>query len=190
MNYGPIHRGSTETRVVVVEREIAHPPEKVWRALTQPHLIEEWLMKNDFEPVVGHRFHLRGDWGGVLDCEVIAIEPNQTLSYTWNHAHDDPAFNLHSVVTFTLTPIGKGTLLRTEPGPEGLARRDAPACAGYHPESRPGDRRSREMAEAVQQHARHTRVGAQRHDLHRREVQGQGEAHLYPGRLAGRGSDG
>lgn len=158
MNYGPIHRGSTETRVVVVEREIAHPPEKVWRALTQPHLIEEWLMKNDFVPVVGHRFHLHGDWGGVLDCEV--------------------------------TPIGKGTLLRTEPGPEGLARRDAPACAGYHPESRPGDRRSHEMAEAVQQHARHTRVGAQRHDLHRREVQGQGEAHLYPGRLAGRDSDG
>lgn len=114
MNHGPIHRGSTESRVVVVEREIAHPPEKVWRALTQPHLIEEWLMKNDFEPVVGHRFHLHGDWGGVLDCEVIAIEPNQTLSYTWNHAHDDPAFNLHSVVTFTLTPIGKGTLLRME----------------------------------------------------------------------------
>jgi uncharacterized protein YndB with AHSA1/START domain len=39
---------STEALSVVVEREIHHPPEKIWRALTQPHLIEEWLMKNDF----------------------------------------------------------------------------------------------------------------------------------------------
>ena len=54
---------STETRSVVIEREIPYPPEKIWRALTQPHLIEEWLMKNDFKPVVGHRFNLRADWG-------------------------------------------------------------------------------------------------------------------------------
>jgi len=65
-----MNEASTEALSVVVEREIPHPPEKIWRALTQPHLIEEWLMKNDFKPVVGHRFNLRGDWGGVLDCEV------------------------------------------------------------------------------------------------------------------------
>lgn len=105
---------ATEVLSVVVEREIAFPPEKLWRALTQPHLIEEWLMKNDFKPAVGHRFNLRGDWGGVLDCEVLAIEPNRTLSYTWNFAHDDPAFNLQSVVTFTLTPTSTGTRLRVE----------------------------------------------------------------------------
>jgi uncharacterized protein YndB with AHSA1/START domain len=99
---------------VVVEREIPHPPEKVWRALTQPHLIEEWLMKNDFKPAVGHRFSLRGDWGGVLGCEVLALEPTRTLSYTWNFAHDDAAFNLKSVVTFTLTPTSTGTHLRME----------------------------------------------------------------------------
>jgi uncharacterized protein YndB with AHSA1/START domain len=52
---------ATETRSVVVEREISYPPEKIWRALTQPHLIEEWLMKNDFKPVVDHRFNLRAD---------------------------------------------------------------------------------------------------------------------------------
>ena len=104
----------TETRSVVVEREIAHPPEKLWRALTQPHLIEEWLMKNDFKPSVGHRFNLRGDWGGVLDCEVLAVEPNRMLSYTWNFAHDDAAFDLTSVVTFTLTPTNTGTHLRME----------------------------------------------------------------------------
>ena len=105
---------STETRSVIVEREFAFPPEKLWRALTQPHLIEEWLMKNDFKPVVGHSFNLRGDWGGVLDCEVLAVDPFRTLSYTWNFTNDDPAFNLKSVVTFTLTPTSRGTHLRME----------------------------------------------------------------------------
>jgi uncharacterized protein YndB with AHSA1/START domain len=104
----------TETRSVVVEREIAHPPEKILRALTQPHLIAEWLMKNDFMPVVGHRFNLRGDWGGVLDCEVLVVDPNNMLSYTWNFTHEDAAYDLKSVVTFTLTPTSTGTLLRME----------------------------------------------------------------------------
>jgi uncharacterized protein YndB with AHSA1/START domain len=105
---------ATDTRSVIVEREFPYPPEKLWRALTQPHLIEAWLMKNDFKPVVGHRFNLRGDWGGVLDCEVLEVEQDRTLSYTWNFAHDDAAFDLKSVVTFTLTPAGKGTHLRME----------------------------------------------------------------------------
>src|SRR5438874_2899350 len=98
---------ATETRSVIVERDIPHPPEKLWRALTQPHLIEEWLMKNDFKPVVGHRFDLRADWG-VVDCQVLAAEPNKTLSYTWD------ALGLKSVVTWTLTPTSTGTHLRTE----------------------------------------------------------------------------
>jgi uncharacterized protein YndB with AHSA1/START domain len=98
---------ATETLSVIVEREMPHPPEKIWRALTQPHLIEEWLMKNDFEPAVDHRFTLRGDWGSV-DCQVLAIEPNKTLSYAWG------AMGLESVVTWTLTPTGTGTHLRME----------------------------------------------------------------------------
>jgi uncharacterized protein YndB with AHSA1/START domain len=105
---------SPEALSVVVEREFPHPPEKLWRALTQPHLIEEWLMKNDFRPVVGHGFKLRGEWGGVLDCEVLSVEPNRSLAYTWNHSHDDPAYALTSVVTFTLTPTSTGTQLRME----------------------------------------------------------------------------
>lgn len=104
----------SETRSVVVERDIAHPPEKLWRALTQPHLISEWLMRNDdFQPVTGKTFKLSGDWGGV-DCEVLAVEPGKTLTYSWNHAHEDPAFDLRSVVSFTLTPTPTGTLLRME----------------------------------------------------------------------------
>ena len=104
---------NTEIRSVVVEREIAHPPEKLWRALTQPHLIAEWLMRNDFAPVVGHRFTLSGDWGSV-ECDVLTIEPGKMLTYTWNHVHDDPAYDLRSVVSFTLTPTASGTLLRME----------------------------------------------------------------------------
>ena len=98
---------ATEARSVVVERELPHPPDKIWRALTQPHLIEEWLMKTDFKPEVDHRFNLRGDWGTV-DCQVMAIEPNKTLSYTW------AAMGLESIVTWTLTPTGTGTHLRME----------------------------------------------------------------------------
>jgi uncharacterized protein YndB with AHSA1/START domain len=109
-----MNEAATETRSVVVERDFAFPPEKLWRALTQPHLIAEWLMKNDFDAVVGHRFNLRGDWGGVLDCEVLTVEPNKTLAYTWDFPNDDPAFNVKTVVTFTLTPTGAGTHLRME----------------------------------------------------------------------------
>ncbi len=98
---------ATETRSVVVEREIPYSPEKIWRALTQPHLLEEWLMQNDFKPVVGHGFNLRADWGAV-DCQVLEVEPNKTLSYTWE------AMGLESVVTWTLTPTGTGTQLRME----------------------------------------------------------------------------
>ncbi len=97
----------TQVRSVVIERDIAYPPEKIWRALTQPHLIEEWLMKSDFQPVVGHGFSFRADWGSV-DCEVLEIEPERTLSYTW------AAYGLESTVTWTLTPISAGTHLRME----------------------------------------------------------------------------
>lgn len=100
-------RTASETLSVVVERDVAYPPEKIWRALTQPHLIAEWLMQNDFSPVVGRSFKLSAEWGGV-DCVVKTVEPHRTLSYTWNGK------GLESVVTWTLTPIGTGTRLRME----------------------------------------------------------------------------
>jgi uncharacterized protein YndB with AHSA1/START domain len=98
---------STDTLSVVFERETPFPPEKVWRVLTQPQLIEQWLMKNDFQPVVGHGFTLRADWGAV-DGRVLEVAPNKTLSYTW------AAFGLKSVVTWTLTPTSTGTRLHME----------------------------------------------------------------------------
>ena len=102
-----MNQTSTEALSVVVEREIPFPPDRIWRALTQPHLIKEWLMNNDFKPVVDHRFSFRADWG-VVDCQVLAVEPNKRLSYTWS------AYDLKSVVTWTLTPTSTGTHLRME----------------------------------------------------------------------------
>ena len=77
------------TRTVVIEKEFPHPPEKVWRALTEGSLIKEWLMDNDFQPVVGHKFSFRStpvpNWNGIIDCEVLVVEPNKKLSYTWGY---------------------------------------------------------------------------------------------------------
>jgi uncharacterized protein YndB with AHSA1/START domain len=100
------------SRTLVIEREMPHPPERVWRALTQGALIEEWLMKNDFQPVVGHRFSFRSTpvpgWDGVIESEVQVIEPNSRLSYSWG------TMGTTSVVTWTLTPTKAGTHLRME----------------------------------------------------------------------------
>ena len=106
-------------RSIVIEREMPHPPEKVWRVLTEASLIEAWLMQNDFQPVVGHRFNFRAEpmphWNGVTDCEVLAVEPNKRLSYSWNASGAEAAGGLKTVVTWTLTPAtGGGTLLRLE----------------------------------------------------------------------------
>ena len=98
---------TTETRSVVIERDFAHAPDKLWRALTQPNLIAEWLMKNEFVPAVDHRFTLTGDWGSV-DCRVLEIEPQRSLAYSWD------AMGLESIVTWTLTPSAAGTHVRME----------------------------------------------------------------------------
>jgi uncharacterized protein YndB with AHSA1/START domain len=89
-----------------------HPQEKIWRALTEGKLMEEWLMKNDFQPVVGHRFQFRAtpapNWSGVIDCEVLLVDPISRLSYGWG------ALGLESVVAWTLTPTAGGTHVRME----------------------------------------------------------------------------
>ncbi len=100
------------TRTLTIEREMPHPPEKIWRALTQGPLIEEWLMKNDFQPVVGQRFNFRStpvpNWNGVIDCEVLVVEPNSRLSYSWG------TMGMESVVVWTLTPTKDGTHVRMD----------------------------------------------------------------------------
>jgi uncharacterized protein YndB with AHSA1/START domain len=105
------------TRSLIFERQMAHPPEKVWRALTQPWLIEEWLMKNDFAAKVGHRFTFRATplpgWSGVVNCEVVKLEAPRVLAYRWGNGTESDS-GLITVVTWTLTPREGGTLLRME----------------------------------------------------------------------------
>ncbi|MEE4208220.1 MAG: SRPBCC domain-containing protein [Parvularcula sp.] len=94
-------------RALDFERVLQHPPEKVWRALTQPHLLGEWLMQSDFEAKTGAAFTMAAEWGKVTGI-VIAVESERRLSYTWNGP------GLTSEITWTLTPRGSGTLLRLD----------------------------------------------------------------------------
>lgn len=97
---------------LVVERVFPHPPEKLWRALTESTLLAEWMLSNDFEPEVGRRFRFRTDpkpnWNGVVDCEVLIVEPLRSLSYTWGVG------DMHWVILWTLTPAEGGTHVRME----------------------------------------------------------------------------
>ena len=101
------------SRSIIIEREMPHPPEKIWRALTQGSLIKKWLLDNDFEPLVGHKFNFRTTprppWNGVIDCEVLVVEPVTRLAYRWN-----PFNGLETVVSWTLKPTKHGTLVRLE----------------------------------------------------------------------------
>jgi uncharacterized protein YndB with AHSA1/START domain len=109
---------ATATRAVVVERRMPHSQDKVWRALTQGPLLESWLMANDFQPVVGHRFTFRmpprQGWNGVTDCEVLRVEPQRALAYTWNASGEEAATGIRTVVTWTLEPEAGGVLVRME----------------------------------------------------------------------------
>ena len=101
---------------IVVDCDLDHPPEKVWRALTEPELLGAWLLPNDIEAEQGKRFTLRDGpgTGQPIDCEVLAAEPPRLLRYSWRGRDADAAGRaLDTVVTFTLdgTAAG-GTRLR------------------------------------------------------------------------------
>jgi uncharacterized protein YndB with AHSA1/START domain len=101
---------------LVVERTFPHPPEKLWRALTEGPLLAQWMMNNDFEPTVGRRFQFRADpapnWNGIVDCEVLAIDPLKQLSYIWGVGAAE--YGLQWTVLWTLTPADGGTHVRME----------------------------------------------------------------------------
>ncbi|MCA9290334.1 MAG: SRPBCC domain-containing protein [Phycisphaerales bacterium] len=86
-----------------------HPPDLVWQAIATRDALAAWLMPNDFEPRVGHRFTFRTDpapgFDGVVHCEVITCDPPRTLSYHWRGGPID------TVVTYTLEPVPGGTRL-------------------------------------------------------------------------------
>jgi uncharacterized protein YndB with AHSA1/START domain len=103
---------------LVVERVFPHPPEKLWRALTESPLLAQWMMKNDFEPVAGRKFQFQTEpkpnWNGVVDCEVLVVDPLRRLSYNWGVGGGEADGGLQWVVLWTLTPAEGGTHLRME----------------------------------------------------------------------------
>jgi uncharacterized protein YndB with AHSA1/START domain len=99
---------------IVDEIQFAQPPERVWRALTDSGALERWLMPNDFEPRLGHRFTFRTDpvppyFDGIVHCEVTELEPPRRLAYTWSGG---PL--AQTQVRYELEPAGSGTRLRFE----------------------------------------------------------------------------
>jgi uncharacterized protein YndB with AHSA1/START domain len=108
-------RMSDELTTIEVDQYFPHPPAKLWRALTTPDLMAQWLMPNDFEPVVGHRFTFRGrpvvqtGFSGQIACQVLELTAEKRLRISWADAEDPGA--MPTEVTWTLQPEGKGTRL-------------------------------------------------------------------------------
>jgi uncharacterized protein YndB with AHSA1/START domain len=106
----------TEARSICVEYDLPHAPGKVWRALTESGLLAAWLMPNDIRPVVGHRFTFKAPpmpgWDGIVQCEVLDVQPQKLLRYSWSGGAQDS--RLESVVCWTLTPTPQGTKLALE----------------------------------------------------------------------------
>lgn len=95
-------------------------PKEVWEYLTKPELIEQWLMKTDFQPKAGHKFCFTftakpgSPYDGVVHCEVLEIKPFTKLSYTWNGGTQDKSRTFNSKVEWTLVPKDKGTELQLQ----------------------------------------------------------------------------
>jgi uncharacterized protein YndB with AHSA1/START domain len=101
------------SRDLMFEVAYNHPPERVWRALTNSRAVAQWLMKNDFAPRIGHKFQFRVEpkprgWTGIVNCEVLEIDPPRRLAYSWCGSGID------TVVVWTLEPVAEGTKVRLE----------------------------------------------------------------------------
>jgi uncharacterized protein YndB with AHSA1/START domain len=107
----------TATKSIVVEREMPHSPEKIWRALTSSALIADWLMANDFEAELGRKFQFQSKpmpgWKGFTNCEVTALDEPHRLAYRWGDGTESDS-GLTTLVVWTLTATANGTLVRME----------------------------------------------------------------------------
>lgn len=108
----PIDVNGDAAGTLVIERELPHPPEKVWRALASASLLGEWLMPTDFRPVPGSKFKFYWPPGArrnrIVEGEVLVAEPPARLAFTWRI---DP---LESEASWTLTPSPRGVVVRME----------------------------------------------------------------------------
>lgn len=108
------------TKVIKHQFSFPHPAEMVWDYLTKPELMEQWLMKNDFQPIVGLDFQFRTnpipglDFDGVVYCKVLEVIPFKKLSYSWKSGPGKGEITLTSVVIWQLVPTDSGTELFLE----------------------------------------------------------------------------
>ena len=102
--------GTSQAESIAFDFDLHHPPEKVWRALTDPALLAEWLLPVfDLKLEPGSAFTFKTQaypgWDGTVNCRFVEIEAQRKLVYTWSVPF------LDTVVTFTLTPTASGTRL-------------------------------------------------------------------------------
>jgi uncharacterized protein YndB with AHSA1/START domain len=126
------------TRTIKLKTFLPYPQEAVWQALTSPSLLGSWFMKNDIQPTQGHYFTIRmkpqKGWDGITHCEIIAVEPQKHIAYTYRGEatgekalacagiHSDAAdkltkgifTKLDTVLNFRLEPTCGGTILYLE----------------------------------------------------------------------------
>lgn len=107
-------------KVIRHQFTLAQTPERVWEYLTGTELLAQWLMPNDFKPIVGHKFQfgtrpkLKLGFDGRIYCEVLEVIPCQKLVYSWQGGLSKENPSLNSTVTWTLTANENGTLLTLE----------------------------------------------------------------------------
>ena len=98
-----------ENGTVIHEVRFAHPVDRVWEAIVDRSALAQWLMPNDFEPRVGHRFHLDGGPPrGLVEAEVLDLDPPRRIQWRWM------IDGIPTTVTITLRADAEGTLLRLE----------------------------------------------------------------------------
>jgi uncharacterized protein YndB with AHSA1/START domain len=96
------------------------PPQEVWEYLTKPELIEQWLMKTDFQPIIGHKFRFtftpkdESQYEGTVHCEVLEVKPFTKLSYSWDGNAKDGSRTFNSMVVWTLIAKDNGTELQLQ----------------------------------------------------------------------------
>jgi uncharacterized protein YndB with AHSA1/START domain len=139
MPQAPDEPGEDDLTTIRVDHFLAHPPAKVWRALTEPELIAQWMMPGDFRLEVGHCYTMTAvprpntNFSGTIQAEILAYDDERMLSVRWQDAVESHGNAADWTITWTLEPEGRGTrlfLVHTGFDPDDPAQRMAHRIMG------------------------------------------------------------